>query len=132
MAIIEELGLEVKVKVNDSTAAEYPDEEPDAEDNAYGQAIRSCYHYVESVDNAAFYVQAGVFPGPKGPKTSQEWFSRSRNHALSFTVAIDGGHAVEAVLVDQHSGPRRLEGIRNTADKTMRKFCFAPVSTGRF
>ncbi|KAL1855796.1 hypothetical protein Daus18300_010971 [Diaporthe australafricana] len=124
MAIIEELGLEVKVKVNGSTAAEYPDEEPDADDNSQG----TCSRYVESVDNAAFFVQAGVLPGPKGPKTSQEWFSRSQNHALSFTVAIDGGHAVEAVLVDQNSGPRRLEGIRNTADKTMRKFRFAPVS----
>ncbi|KAI3394306.1 hypothetical protein diail_2953, partial [Diaporthe ilicicola] len=124
MAIIEKLGLEVKVKVNGSTAAEYRDEEPDVED-AYGQAVKT-YHYVESVDNAEFVLQAGVLPGIK---TSRRWLSRSEKHALSFAVAFDGGHDAAARLVHQSSGPQPLDGVLDSANGTLRKFRFAPVST---
>lgn len=126
MAIIEDLGLEVKVLVDGSATAEYKDEEPD--EHAVSQTIKTCHHYVESIDNAEFAIHAGLLPGLH---TGQEWIPRSRDHGLSFLVAFDGGPSVAAKMVYKHHTSRLLEGISNRANQTLSKFRFAPVSTGR-
>lgn len=128
MAIIAELGLEVKFKVNGSTAAEYPDEEPDVDDDAHRQTANICHHYVESVDNAEFAINVGLIPGTN---TGQEWVSRSQNHGLSFTVALDGGHNLEAVVIYQRCNTALLEGVHDQGAQTLRKFLFTPVTTGK-
>lgn len=128
MAVIEELGLEVKVMVNGSAAAEYPDKEPDVNNDARRQSANACHHYVESVDNAEFAIHVGLI---SVFNTGREWISRSRNHGLSFSVAFDGGSDVEAVFVDQHRNTVLLEGAHNQENQTLRKFLFTPVTTGR-
>ncbi|KAL2276409.1 hypothetical protein FJTKL_00923 [Diaporthe vaccinii] len=62
MAIIEELGLEVKVQVGGSAATEYTDPEPDVDD-ACTETTRACHRYVESVDNAEFAIHVGLIAG---------------------------------------------------------------------
>lgn len=128
MAIIEELGLEVKVKVNGSVAAEYPDEEPDIDGDGWGPATKISYHYVESIDNAEFAIHVGV---PSGSSTGQKWIRRSPKHALAFWLAFDGGRDAASQAIHQRSSPLLLEGVQNWARTTLRKFRFAPVSTGR-
>lgn len=128
MAIIEELGLEVKVNVNGSAAAEYPDEEPDIDDDARRQTTHACHHYVESVDNAEFAIHVGLTPGTN---TGQKWISRSRSHGLSFLVAFDGGHDVAAASVHRHRLSRLLDSVEDRESQTIRKFLFTPVTTGR-
>lgn len=127
MAIIEELGLEVKVNVNGSASAEYPDEEPNVDDTR-GQITKACHHYVESVDNAEFGIHVGLIPGTN---TGQEWTSRSQNHGLSFSVAFDGGPVVAAKSVLKHRNTALLGGVPNWEDRNLRKFLFSPVTTGR-
>ncbi|KAH8743527.1 hypothetical protein F5883DRAFT_722602 [Diaporthe sp. PMI_573] len=122
MAIIEELGLEVTVKVGGAAATEYEDPGPDVND-ARTQMTQACHHYVESVDNAEFAIHVGLIPGRN---TAQEWIARSRNHGLSFLV-IDGG-GVSSVTIHQHHISKLLRGIHDGKTKTLRKFRFAPVS----
>ncbi|KAJ0124950.1 hypothetical protein J7T55_006293 [Diaporthe amygdali] len=126
MAIIEEFGLEVKVKVNGSVAAEYPDEEPDIDGDAWGPATKISYHYVESIDNAEFAIHVGV---PSGSNAGQKWIRHSRKHALTFWLAFDGGRDAARKTIHQRSNSFLLEGVHNWARTTMRKFRFAPVST---
>lgn len=126
MAVIEELGIEVKVNVNGSAATEYPDEEPDVD--ARRQTANTRHHYVESVDNTEFAIHVGLIPGTN---TGQEWISRSQNHGLSFQVALDGGPDVAAASVFKHQNTELLEGVPNCEDRTLRKFLFSPVTTGR-
>lgn len=110
MAIIKELGLEVRINVNGSAAAEYKDEEPHVDDGAQGQIPHTCHHYVESVDNTEFIIRVGLVPGTN---TGQEWVSSSPNNALYFLVAFDGGRAVAGKYVDQRpsSGQVRASTI---------------------
>ncbi|KAL2290132.1 hypothetical protein FJTKL_00623 [Diaporthe vaccinii] len=126
MAIIEKLGLEVKVKVNGSPAAEYPDEERDVDDDAGGRITNACHHYVESIDNAEFTIHFGLTPGFK---TGHGWISRSRNHGLLFSVAFDGGHTVAKTVVHQRHNPQLLQGVYDRETRTLRKFLFTPVTT---
>jgi gamma-glutamyl:cysteine ligase YbdK (ATP-grasp superfamily) len=56
MAIIEELGLEVKVQVDGSAGAEYTEEEPEIIEDACSKTTKACHRYVESVDNAEFAI----------------------------------------------------------------------------
>lgn len=129
MAIIEEIGLEVKVKVDGSEASEYPDEEPDIDDDARSQTTESCYHYVKVVDNAEVAIHVGVTPGIN---TGQEWISRSPNHTLRFSAAFDGGQYVAATMVLQGCKTRLMEGVYDPENQTFRKFLLKPVTTGRF
>ncbi|KAG8163976.1 hypothetical protein KVR01_005894 [Diaporthe batatas] len=124
MVIIKELGLEAEITVNGSTAAEYPDPEP--EDIPYGQTTKACHRYVESVDNAEFAIRVGIIPGNNPVR---EWTGRSRDHRLLFSVAFDGGHAVRSKTIWQYTTPTAMEGISDHAKGTLRKFRFAPVST---
>lgn len=128
MAIIEKLGLEVQVKVNGSPAAEYPDEERDVDDDAGGRITNACHHYVESIDNAEFTIHFGLTPGFK---TGHGWISRSRNHGLLFSVAFDGGHTVAKTVVHQRHNPQLLRGVYDRKTRTLRKFLFTPVTTGK-
>lgn len=128
MAIIKELGLEVKVNIDGSSAAEYPDQEPDVDHGPTSQATKACHHYVESIDNAEFAIHAGLIPGSN---TGRDWIGRSQDHRLHFSVALDGGHDVAAVCLSQHHNTVRLVGVHNRMDQTLRKFLFSPVTTGR-
>lgn len=128
MAVIEELGLEAKVIVNGSAAAEYRDEEPGVDDAAHGPATKTSHSYVEAVHEGEFKIRVGLLPGVN---PGQKWIDRSPNNALGFSVAFDGGHEIVKTFVSRSSGPRLLDHIYNEANATLRKFCFALVSTGR-
>lgn len=130
MAIIEDLGLEVKVLVDGSATAEYKDEEPDVDlvDDAPSQITTARHHYVESIDNAEFAIHVGLI---SGQHTGQEWMARSRDHGLAFSVALDGGPNIASRAVYRHCTSRLLQGIQNPANQTLSKFRFAPVSTGK-
>lgn len=127
-AIIKELGLEVRINVNGSAAAEYKDEESYVGDGAHGQVAHTRHHYVESVDNAEFSIHVGLVPGTN---TGQEWVSFSPKNVLMLMVAFDGGRAVAVKCINQLSGTGQVQGVYKKADATLRKFCFAPVSIGR-
>lgn len=126
MAIVEDLGLEVKIQVDGSATAEYTDEEPD--EDTLSQTYKTCHHYVESIDNAEFAIHVGLI---QGTSTGQEWIGRSREHRLSFSVAFDGGPTVTSNSVYKHQTSLLLDGIHNPANQTLSKFRFAPVSTGK-
>lgn len=128
MTVIEELGLEVKILVDGSTAAEYADEEPDVDlnTNPHSQTTKTRHHYVESVDNAEFAIQSNIIPGSN---IAQEWISRSQNHGLSFAVAFDGGRTANKMLARQNNTSILFSGIYDFANQTMAKFRFASVST---
>lgn len=128
MAIIEELGLEVKVKVNGLALAEYPDEEHVDSNHAGTQTPNACHHYVESIDHAEFAIHVGLIAGTN---TAQEWISYSPNNTIDFSVAFDGSHYTAGKCVTRHSRPKLLDGVYNEANATLRKFRFAPVSIGR-
>ncbi|POS76811.1 hypothetical protein DHEL01_v204782 [Diaporthe helianthi] len=126
MAIIEELGLEVKVQVDGSTAAEYEDREPNKDDRVRSQTTKVCHRYVEAVDNAEFSIDVGVIPGYN---TGREWIGMSQDHGLSFSVALDGRNFAAASIHHERQISKLVKGIYDHESQTLRKFRFAPVST---
>ncbi|KAH8743369.1 hypothetical protein F5883DRAFT_477156 [Diaporthe sp. PMI_573] len=114
MAIIEELGVEVKVQIGASAATEYIDPEPYVDNDAHSQTTNICHRYVESVDNAEFAIHVGLIPGTN---VGQQWIGSSRKHALSFSVTIDGtGASKTTVRHDKIS--KLLEGIHSRENQT--------------
>jgi hypothetical protein len=126
MAIIEELGVEVRVQVGGAAVTEYTDPEPDVND-ACAQTTKVCHRYIESFDNAEFAIHVGMIPGVN---TGQEWIGGSRNHGLSFLLEIDGD-AVSSLMVHQDHISEVLKGIYDGENQRLRKFHFASVSTSR-
>lgn len=124
MAILEDLGLEVKIVVNDSPLQEYEDKMGDPTDDGFGDEIRKCRRYVEVNGDDEFGVQIRVTPNNE--------YLDGKKKQISFSIDLDGQESLESVLVMTKDYPFLVPG-RNEYDgriHTLRKFRFTTVSTG--
>ncbi|KAK7748029.1 hypothetical protein SLS53_001281 [Cytospora paraplurivora] len=128
MAIIDDLGLEVKILVNGSVATEYvPNEETQADGDKYGPSTKICCRYIESINDAHFAIHGGL---TSKHKVAGQWIRNSQNSACSFTFFVDGRKIDSALIHNIHNRHRNaaiLEGVRE-ANK-LRRLRFASVST---
>lgn len=125
MAILEDLGLEVKILVNESPLPEYEDKEADPTDDGFGDEIRKCRCYVEVVDNAEFVVQLHVTPANNYLNNTKKRFR--------FALDLDDQEEFEDRLMDSTEQVILIDG-KDEYDgqkSTLRKFRFTAVSTGR-
>lgn len=128
MAVIDELGVEVKVIVNGTEATEYiPDEEPDFDDDNFDPSTKTCCRYVESIDNADFAIRAAVTSGRNKP--ANKWLDDSKTNGLSFSLSFDGGDKVAGLLINQNRRFVIGDSTSDAATCTKRNFRFASVST---
>lgn len=125
MAILDDLGLEVKIIVNDTPLQEYEDKEVDPADDGFGDGVRKCRCYVEAVDNAEFSVQLHVTP-------ANHYLDNTKNR-LRFDLDLDGQTNIENRLVSLTEPLFLIEGIDENDGQnfSLRKFRFTAVSTGR-
>lgn len=125
MAIIEELGLQVRVLCGASPCPEYEDPEPDRDLNITNNlppATPSAHGFVESREDVEFCIEARALPGTP----ASEWIQK-RNNILVFTCVLDGDHdRMGAFLVNSslnpHIGSGHLDG------DSLHKYRFAAVS----
>lgn len=129
MAVIDELGVEVKVIVNGTEATEYiPDEEPDFDGDNFDPSTKTCCRYVESIDNADFAIRAAVTSGRNKP--ANKWLDDSKTNSLSFSLSFDGGDKAAGWLINQNRRFVIGDSTSDAATSTKRNFRFASVSTG--
>lgn len=128
MAVIDELGIEVKVIVNGTEATEYiPDEEPDFDGDNFDPSTKTCCRYVESIDNAEFAVRAAVMS--ERDKPGNKWLDDSKTNGFAFSLSFDGGKKAAGFLVDQNHRVSIRDSTYDAATSTKRNFRFASVST---
>lgn len=84
MAIIKDLGFEVRVEVNGVKAVEYDDDDTQARDSQEaGEATRVVSKYIESTEGSGFAVRAKLFP--KDP-----WVFGAKSRRYLADVIVDG------------------------------------------
>lgn len=128
MAIIDELGLEVKILVNGSAATEYtPDEETQIDGDNFTPSTKTCCRYVESIDDAQFAIYARVEPGTK---PEGKWIEGSEASGFTVELAFDGGATVDRFMLNRRYKTSTREGITSEAGDSVRRFRFASLSTG--
>lgn len=125
MAIFEDLGLEVKILVNNKSLREYEDNNADSTDDGFGDEIRKCRRYVEVVENSEFAVQLHVTPVNK--------YLDNMKKAFYFALDLDGQEEFEGHLLDQEQKKYLVKGKYECdgRESTMRKFRFTAMSIGR-
>lgn len=125
MAIFEDLGLEVKILVNNSPLEEYGDNEAGSTDDEFGEDIRKCRRYVEVIENAEFAVQLRVIP-------TNDYLNNA-NERLLFVLDLDGQEDLEDQIMDLEHDQYLVEGKTEYDGQTrlLRKFRFTTVATGR-
>lgn len=126
MAILEDLGLEIKVLVDESPLKEYEDdEEVGPEDCSFGDKTRKCRRYVEIVEDAHFDIQVHVLP------TISCFDSRldSLKQRLKFAIDLDGHDTRPQSWLLRPSHSMVIKGTHEYDGRTMRlrKFKFATV-----
>lgn len=128
MAIIDELGLEVKILVDGREASEYhPDETTEFDGDGYVPSTKKCYRYVESKDEAHFAIQAGVLPDDK---PAHKWLQSSKSAGLQVNLSIDGEYIPGFPLMSDQRKMATCKGVSDRDNGLLRKFRFASVSTG--
>lgn len=122
MAIIEDLGLEVEILVDDLPLREYKDEEEDPTDDTFGDETRKCRRYVEVVEDAEFAVQVCVTP-------ANDYLNE--NEHLLFIVDLDGQEDLGDCQL-KSTTENLIEGKYEHDGQTLvlRKFRFTTVATG--
>lgn len=124
MAILEELGLEVKIIVDGSPLREYEDKEQNPANDGFGDEIPKCRRYVEVTGETEFGVQLDA-------TSNEKYFCPTK--ALKFAIDLDGKDEIQnRVLKSQHltslvEGKEEHDG----QEFTLRRFRFTNVSTGR-
>lgn len=126
MAILEDLGLEVKILVNNSPLKEYEDKEAGPTDDGFGEEIRKCRRYVEVVEDAEFAVQLHVTPANN--------YLNDANKRISFVLDLDGQENFEEALLNRKRTQHLVEGKDEAnGEKTVRRnFRFTAVATGTY
>lgn len=126
MAILEDLGLEVKVLVNNSPLQEYEDNDTESTDDGFGDEIRKCRRYVEVVGDTEFGVQFRVTPNSN--------YLNSNRQRLRFEIDLDDHEELRGFLLRSKGEPVLIEGQVDYDGQTyaMRKFRFATMSTGTY
>ncbi|KAH8888303.1 hypothetical protein GQ53DRAFT_826446 [Thozetella sp. PMI_491] len=84
MAIIEEFGLGVTVKVDGQSLTEYPDPEPQLPEKADPDHTITSHHYIEAQDDKEFVVSV---------TSTNTWESEEPNFALTYYIYVDGKFA---------------------------------------
>lgn len=125
MAILEDLGLEVKILVNNIPLREYEDKNADPTYDEFGNEIRKCRRYVEVVENAEYAVQLHV--------TSVDKYLDNTEKGFYFVLDLDGQEHFENQILDQECRSYLVEGKSECdgRESTIRKFCFTAMSIGR-
>ncbi|KAJ0124949.1 hypothetical protein J7T55_006292 [Diaporthe amygdali] len=123
MAILEDLGLEVKVLVNNSPLQEYEDNDTESTDDGFGDEIRKCRRYVEVVGDTEFGVQFRVTPNSN--------YLNSNRQRFRFEIDLDDHEELRGFLLRSKGEPVLIEGQVDYDGQTyaMRKFRFATMST---
>lgn len=125
MAIIEELGLQATIVINDEAAPEYPDTEPSVSEEL-GPDTKKSHNYVRSVAGAEFAIKFDL-TSPSSQVT--QWLAKE-NHAIAVLVLIDGGKLNAGTLIDRQRQSGTISGVTDAANGLHQKFCFTAISTG--
>lgn len=127
MTILEDLGLEVNIIVNDSPLQEYEDKGADLSDDGFGDETCKCRCYVEVDGDTEFGVQLHVTP-------NNSYLDGNKQKRLRFCLDLDGQEEVEARLMDLARTPVLLDGQDKLKGETYvsRRFRFTTISTGTY
>lgn len=126
MAIIEELGIQVRIFCEGTPCPEYEDREQDGNADLDDIPVEtpSCHRFVESREDVVFSIEFTILPG--GP--ASRWF-RTKDKAICFMTSFDGGPAVTNNAVSPPKLSFTVRGITNSKGTEMRPFRFASIST---
>jgi hypothetical protein len=132
MAIIEDLGLAVSVRIDESPLVEYDDPESDTERDHMCEAIVTTVvdKYIESRD-AEYDIKMEVLP-------QHTWLSLSKDNVLNFEIHIDGEFLDDTVFQCEHleSGYKQevaKGAYRNTSGGgQLHRFRFDTITTCEF
>lgn len=124
MAILEDLGLEVKIVVNNSPLQEYEDENGGPTNDGFGDEIRKCRHYVKVNGDDEFGVQIRVTPNNE--------YIDGKNKGLKFDIDLDGQEGLVRSSTTTKDSQFLVQGRKEKDGhtSTLRKFRFITVSTG--
>lgn len=125
MAILEDLGLEVKILVNNSPLQEYEDKDAGATDDKFGNEIRKCRQYVEVIENAEFAVQLRVTPANN--------YLNNESERIAFFIDLDGHRQLGSRLLNSDQKQVLVDGkveYEGQTSVSRRKFRFSTVKTG--
>lgn len=126
MAIIDELGLEVKVLIRGRPCLEYEDDSLFRNFDDIDQHTLACYRWVESQQDEVFAMYFRVLPG--GPAST--WLQEEDN-GVAFSTSFDGSNAVENYIAYRDSPSGTQQGIVRWQDDLIQPFRFAAISTGK-
>ncbi|ROW12888.1 hypothetical protein VPNG_04663 [Cytospora leucostoma] len=123
MAIIENLGIEVKVLMEGIQAAEYQGGDFSETNDDFGAGTAKCHRYIESVDNAEFAIEVSATKNNPWLKTAQV------KNCLNYYIDVDDHEEVEAVCLWKARMDEVLKGVREYRSNVpgLRKFRFTPV-----
>lgn len=113
MVSLDELGLQVKVFVNNSPATEYPDEEPGAVSDRFEDAIPRSHKWIQCMDGAQFAIQVEA-----KPDAVDNWLSKGARDAFCFHIAIDGKQSVAKGTIKRHRLSDMITGARGLQQQT--------------
>lgn len=125
MAIIEELGLQATVVINNEAAPEYPDKEQSVPEE-FGPATKTSHSYVRSVGGAEFAIRFDVTSSSSEVK---KWLA-DKDHAILIYVYVDGEKFRTGHCVSRERQSSTVTGVTDVANGLLRKFCFSAISTG--
>lgn len=126
MAIIEELGIQVRVMRGDTPCPEYEDTEEDGDRdlNDLPADTPLCRRFIESRADVEFGIEVSALPG--GP--ASKWLDTKKSLIL-FYLSFDGGLDNSCPCISNSKRSRTTWGVPNFRDQTQRKFRFASIST---
>lgn len=102
IAILEDLGLEVNIIVNDSPLQGYEDKEADPTDDSFGNDICKCRRYVDVNGDTESIVQKCVTSNSKYVDTEKE--------RLQIYLGLDAQDKLATTLMDSECNPTLLDG----------------------
>ncbi|KAH8778737.1 hypothetical protein F5883DRAFT_613592 [Diaporthe sp. PMI_573] len=124
MAILEDLGLEIKIVVDNSPLQEYEGKEVDAPGDGFSDDIRKCRRYVKVNVDTEFGVQICTTP-------NNEYLDDNKKKRLIVSIDLDGQKDLQVTLVGSLKRSDLVEGKseHNGQTSVLRKFRFKTVST---
>lgn len=126
MAVIEALGLEVKILIGGEPVPEYPDAEENLEGMRLNRATKHEHRYIE-VREGEFQISMKVLDN----HPASEWIKRDRN-LISFAPGFDGGESLSGIRVSLVESERIRSGVTNFENGTCQNFRFEEISRCEF
>lgn len=126
MAIIEELGLQVRILCDGAPCPEYEDPEQDGNADLDDLPVDtpSCHRFVESREDVEFGIEVTVLAN--GPAST--WL-KTKDNVICFYASFDGGSGVANCALIRGVQTSTIRGISNSHGTEMRPFRFASIST---